>query len=185
MIARHLCAWKTKSPSQSAPMNLRATDLSIHALLDFGQNVDTWSAPGLNDSKTERSNDPISRIGSPSRHRPVELFDGLITHTGMTCSDDSSDKSITSLGITQVTVLKSIGRITPITLGKIKVKLRDTSNLKTYTFSHIWYVPRLVLKLSARQMALLSITLLVADDCTVRENVLLRIPVLRNVEFDF
>lgn len=129
-----------------------------------------------------RLQQPISPFTSPSC--PAEVFDGPSSHSGVARCDDGSDESIASTKMAQDAVLKGIGRMSSITPVRIQVALRDSSEAASFTFSRVWTVPRLVLKLSAGQMALLNVSFLVADDETACEDLLVGLPVLRHLGVD-
>lgn len=129
-----------------------------------------------------RLHQPISAHTSPSC--PVEVFDGPACHTGVGRCDDGSDETIASPSMAQAAVLKGIGRMTSIAPVRIQVALRDSGEPAAFTFSRVWTVPRLVLKLSAGHMALLNVSLMVADDETACEDILLGLPLLRHLGID-
>lgn len=100
--------------------------------------------------------------------------------------DDGSDECFDSPTLPQAAAVKGIGRMVAIYPIKIHVSLKEKEigNRATFSFSRTCNVPRLVLKLPARKIALLNVKFLVAEDDTAFEDLLLGLPVLHHLRID-
>lgn len=98
--------------------------------------------------------------------------------------DDGSDESLASPKIAEAATIKGIGKMRKITPISVQVALRKGENAETFTFSREWTVPRLVLQLSAGPLALLNVTMLVADAELADEDILIGRPVLSHLGID-
>lgn len=76
---------------------------------------------------------------------------------------------------------KEVERMVAITPIKIQVASKETENPATFSFSHSWYEPLLVLILSSGKISLLNVPFLVAEEETVCEDLLPGFPLLRHL----
>lgn len=123
---------------------------------------------------TGRLQQLVSSFTSPSC--PIILSDHPASHSSMGRCDDGNDESIASPAVAKAAVVKGIGLMTAIAFIKIQVALRDSETTASFTFSRTFHVPRLVLQLSAGQIAVLNVTSLVADEETACEDLLVGLP---------
>lgn len=130
-------------------------------------------------SAAGRFNQPVSVFNSSIC--PIKVWDGPATYAEMERCDDSSDESFVSPSLVQTVIVKVIGIMASIAPMKIHVTLKKTGSPATSSFSCTWHVPRLLFKLAARQMALINIIFLVADNDTACEDLLIGLPVLRHL----
>lgn len=140
------------------------------------------NASGPSKPTTGRLTHPVNLASSPSC--PIVVSDGLATLRGHGRCDDGSDESISSPQLAQKAVVKGIGKMAAISPVTIQVALKESDTPASFTFSRLWTVPRLVLELSAGQMALINVEFLVADDEIACEDVLVGLPILRHLGID-
>lgn len=88
----------------------------------------------------------------------------------------------------QSAVVKGVGRMSYIAPIRILVGLRDlkggSKQPAPFKFSRHWYVPNIVLHISAGKMDLLQLTFLVASYETECKNIIIGYPVLRHFNID-
>lgn len=96
------------------------------------------------------------------------------------CGDGSAN-SVVSPRLAEATSLKGSGKITAITLT---VALHFETEAQQFSFSRSWTVPRTVLHLSNRELALVTIAFFVAEDDLACEDLLTGLPVLRHLRID-
>lgn len=148
-------------------------------------------------SKTARNQDqqtnatqtktPVTGKISHAHSQPgceIVLKDDTASHNCHGRCDDGSDESLVSPRVAEAATIKGIGKMRKIEPVIVQVALRKGENAETFTFSRQWTVPRLVLQLSAGPLALLNVTMLVADAELADEDILIGRPVLAHLGID-
>ena len=77
--------------------------------------------------------------------------------------DDGSDETLISPRVAETAVLKGIGRLNKIDKVVVQVALKECDTAQQFSLSRSSTVPRVVMDLAARQLALLNVKFLVAD----------------------
>lgn len=98
--------------------------------------------------------------------------------------DDGADESIVSPQLAESAVLSGIGKMKKIKPVTVQAALKESREAQTFTLSREWTVPRLLLHLSVGPLALLNISLLVADAELAENDLLIGQPVLKHLGMD-
>lgn len=108
-----------------------------------------------------RVNKPHTQNGSSFE---MSFMDGEESKSAQGRADDAADESLVSSHLAEGVVLNGIGRMKKIKPVTLKVDLKDGEEAEKFTFSRVWTVPYIFLKLSAGPLALLNVEFLVADN---------------------
>lgn len=99
-------------------------------------------------------------------------------------TDDGSEKSIVSPKPAEKAVLNEIGKIIKIDKISLEAALKNGSSAETFSFSQTCTPPRVVLKLIADPLALVSVTFLIADADISAAELLIGFSVLQHLGVD-
>ena len=99
-------------------------------------------------------------------------------------SDGGSDESIMKPKTATEASKKGIGKRNNIKPVTMLVALRNRKNPDSFQFSRSYTIPRLILHLSAGQLALTKAMFLVSDDDLAEEDLLIGLPLLRHLGID-
>lgn len=114
----------------------------------------------------------------------VTVADVLTSLETIGRSDDGSDDSVVSPKLAEAAVGQGIGRMKKIDPAKLQVALRKEDKPGVFSFSRTWTAPRVILHLSAGQLALVNMSFLVADDDLSCESMLIGLLVLKYLQVD-
>lgn len=98
--------------------------------------------------------------------------------------DDGSDESFASSSVAQQPVLKGTGRFAIIVPETIQVSLPSAGETKSFKFSFVWKLLRLVMELTSGRRALTNISFLVSKTALASEDMLHGLPILQHLRLD-
>ena len=115
---------------------------------------------------------------------PITVSDGRASHQATGRCDGGSDASIVSPRLAERAALQGIRKIHAINPVRLNVALKSGEEPQSFSFSRSWTSPRTVFHLSSGQLALSNVTFPVADDDLAREDLVIGLPVLQNLQVD-
>ena len=150
------------------------------------QTSSSSKTPAASSSETSQKHPTTGRVSScvSSPSCDISLCDA---NSQIICKgrcDDGSDDTIISPRIATDAVGRGIGKMYPISPVTVQVALKEDKNAQTFQFSRSLVIPRVILHLSAGQLALLNVSFLVADDDLADEDLLLGHPLLAHLGVD-